>query len=381
MKTSILLYGAGAIGRGYLPWLFDFESTDIYFVDVDKDLINYLNKKKEATSFMAHKGEIEKLRFPVKGALFPNQLSQFKEDQFDLIFLQVGPRNCLQALDSISNFKAPIILSENDAQLVEKARNKGFKKVYFAVPDVITSNCAPNSMKAEDPYAVITENGQMFIDSGAKSPILLHSNRVTFLDEKQLILQQWTPKLFIHNTPHCIAAYLGALVGKTYLHETMEVPQLSRIVEGAMREMLTSLKLNWDIDHSFLDWYAEKELERFSNKLLFDPIKRVAREPLRKLALEGRLMGAANMCLSQEFIPKNILLGIISAIMFNDPEDPDHQFFYLSNYLKPKQIFTQILGLRDGEALERVLSYHYQTYFSKLSSIRKQIISSEGKSI
>src|SRR4029079_17509883 len=125
------------------------------------------------------------------------------------------------------------------------------------------------------------------------------------LDRKQLD-QQWTAKLYLHNTPHCVAAYLGALLGVEYMHEAMRDPELAAIVEGSMREMLTSLKLKWDIEHNFLDWYAQKELDRFRSELLFDPISRVAREPLRKLELEGRLIGSAQICLSLGFVPENI---------------------------------------------------------------------------
>ena len=44
------------------------------------------------------------------------------------------------------------------------------------------------------------------------------------------IKKQWAAKLYIHNTPHCIAAYLGSLCGKKYLHEGMSVTSVNSIV-------------------------------------------------------------------------------------------------------------------------------------------------------
>ena len=38
-----------------------------------------------------------------------------------------------------------------------------------------------------------------------------------------------------------------------------------------------------------------KELKRFENKLLFDPISRVAREPLRKLRSDNRIILALRL--------------------------------------------------------------------------------------
>ena len=45
MKKKLLIYGAGAIGRGYLPWVFSGKHYDFYFVDVNKSLISLLKKK------------------------------------------------------------------------------------------------------------------------------------------------------------------------------------------------------------------------------------------------------------------------------------------------------------------------------------------------
>ncbi|MHB9156118.1 MAG: mannitol dehydrogenase family protein, partial [Endomicrobiales bacterium] len=194
----------------------------------------------------------------------------------------------------------------------------GYERVYFAIPDVITSNTASKGLLKNDPLSVISENGELFIDDGAKEI----KGDIKYCDKNEL-QKQWTAKLYLHNTPHCIAAYLGALVGVRYLHESMKYPEIREIVTGSMQEMLTALKLKWDIPHSFLEWYADKEIQRFSCELLFDPISRVAREPLRKLELEGRLMGAAQICLSLGFIPKNILTGIASALLFENIDDSD----------------------------------------------------------
>ena len=51
MKKKILIYGAGAIGRGYLPWVFSEKYYDFYFVDKNKSLISLLKKKKCYESF------------------------------------------------------------------------------------------------------------------------------------------------------------------------------------------------------------------------------------------------------------------------------------------------------------------------------------------
>ncbi|MCB9683117.1 MAG: mannitol-1-phosphate 5-dehydrogenase, partial [Alphaproteobacteria bacterium] len=226
----------------------------------------------------------------------------------------------------------------------------GRDDAYFAVPDVITSNTAPEALLADDPLAVVTEDGELFVDEACG----LRFDAWRTVPRKELD-DQWTAKLYLHNTPHCVAAYLGARIGATYLHESMAHPGAEKIVRGSMHEMLNALKLRWEISHDFLDWYADKELARFANHLLCDPISRVAREPLRKLDLDGRLIGAARICLSHGILPHNLLLGIASALLFDDPRDDDRQMAFLRRALDADDLLTLVLGLTRGEALELVL--------------------------
>lgn len=79
----------------------------------------------------------------------------------------------------------------------------------------------------------------------------------------------------------------------------------------------------YNLHPNFAHYYAEKEIARFSNPLLYDPITRVAREPLRKLAEGERLIGAARLCIQSNIIPENIIKGIRAAVAYDEPNDPD----------------------------------------------------------
>jgi mannitol-1-phosphate/altronate dehydrogenase len=370
MTKKILFVGAGAIGRGYLPWLFDEKNCEFYYVDSNADIISQMAMRKCSTTYRVKNNILEKKIFKISGAYTPGQIdSNFKPD---CVFVSVGPRNCIEAVKKLPKFNCPIVLCENEPNLVDQLKQTiDNKNVYFAVPDVITSNSAPKEIIDIDGLSVITEDGEMFVDADANLTNL--TDRMHLISRDELLNKQWTAKLFIHNTPHCVAAYLGALCDKTYLHEAMEVPMVNRIVEGVMQEMLNSLKLRWDIPHDFLDWYAQKELSRFRNTMLFDPIKRVAREPLRKLELHGRLIGAANICISMGFIPENILIGIVAALNYSEGNDSDYHLNFIKDSLSHKQLLTRILGLRDGEALEIILSNRFDQLQNKVLQIKQGI--------
>ena len=52
MSKKILVYGAGAIGRGYVPWLFKQTDTKLYFVEKNKNLREKLLKFKKYNTYM-----------------------------------------------------------------------------------------------------------------------------------------------------------------------------------------------------------------------------------------------------------------------------------------------------------------------------------------
>jgi mannitol-1-phosphate/altronate dehydrogenase len=365
--TRILLIGAGAIGRGYLPWVFKNEKAEFHFIDSNPDIIRKLNEQKTFKTHRVVDEVYETLNVKVASASLPQDFASNKQD-YDLVFVSVGPRHIPKIASLVQNISAPIILCENDPLTVDTLKNlTGKKNVFFAVPDVITSNTAPQRLLQEDPLAISTEQGVLFIEEGA-GPL---PGDLSLISQDELLNKQWTAKLFLHNTPHCIAAYLGAIAGLQYVHEAMQVPEIDKIVSGSMQEMLNALKIRWDIPHSFLDWYAEKELSRFRCKLLFDPIARVAREPLRKLELDGRLIGAAQICLASGFIPENIMLGVASALLFDNPKDNDRHLAFMQRALSPASFLSHVLGLRPGEALEISLRQHLPEMFTKLRKISK----------
>jgi ketopantoate reductase len=368
-NTQIIIIGAGAIGRGFLPWVFDLVKHELVFVDTNEQIITTLNANKGYTTFRAKNNMLEEKHVLVKKAYLLKDFDVSQCDNPIAIFMAVGPRNCVKAAGYLRDAQCPIILCENDPLTVTEMKvaiNRD--NVYFAIPDVITSNSASAENMQRDAMAIHTEDGVLHVDERAG----VIDGDISFCSEDELLNKHWAAKLFLHNTPHCIAAYLGALAGVKYLHEAMRYPEIREIVVGAMNEMLTALKLRWEIPHDFLEWYADKEITRFSNILLYDPIARVAREPLRKLGLEGRLIGAAQMCLAMGFVPSNILLGIVSAILFDNKEDSDHHLLYISKVIPPPVFLTYILGLRKGEALEMILENRFAYIIEQLEILVKK---------
>ena len=363
---KIVIIGAGAIGRGFLPWCFNLKKYELVFVDNNSFIIETMKKNKGYTSFMVKNGKLEEKYIDVNYAFHLEEFDLSQLTDVNSIYMAVGPRNVLKASKGFKNINCPIVLCENDeATVVTLQKALNYNRIYFAIPDVITSNGASDENLKKDTLAIHTENGELFVDERAADTL----GNIQYVNEEEL-KKQWAAKLFLHNTPHCVAAYLGALLGLRYVHEPMKIKATREIVIGTMNEMLTALKASWKIPHEFLEWYAEKEISRFSNELLMDPISRVAREPFRKLELNGRLIGASQMCFRYGFVPYNIVKGITAAILFENEEDNDSNIIILRSHLPINVFLTYIIGLRPGEVLEDLLSSEYDKLTKSLLTLK-----------
>jgi len=365
MKKKLLIYGAGAIGRGYIPWVFSPDNYDYYYVDVDKSLCTLLNKNKKFSTYKIVDGKYEAREISFEKCYLLNE--EIKESlNVDAIITAVGPRNIPLIVDNLKKFSVPIICFENDSSSPDLIISlTGNQKVFFAIPDVIASNTAPEELRDKDPLSLVTENGVCYIDEKAKEL----GGDCLYIDKEELE-KQWMAKLYIHNTPHCIAAYVGSLLGVNYLHESMQNAESEKIVGGAMLEMASVLLKKFNLEKEFVDWYAKKELQRFKNVLLFDPISRVAREPFRKLALNERLIGSAQLCISCGILPENIMLGIMAAFCYDNPSDPDANIKYLMASLKPGDFLKIAMRLRAGEALYELLLSKWDYNLNKLNNLK-----------
>ena len=78
--------------------------------------------------------------------------------------MSVGPRNVAKAATLMTGSNVPLILCENEPNCVNTAKTVvGHDHVYFAVPDVITSNTAPQNLLESNPLSIVTEDGELFI--------------------------------------------------------------------------------------------------------------------------------------------------------------------------------------------------------------------------
>jgi mannitol-1-phosphate 5-dehydrogenase len=131
-------------------------------------------------------------------------------------------------------------------------------------------------------------------------------------------------KIFTHNIGHAALAYLGYLRGHTFIHEMFADDFVKSVFKGALDETTEALLRRHPDD---LDRRRHMEIRqdvrvRFGNPLLRDAIVRVAKDPMRKLSHDDRIIGAAELCRSQGITPHHIATICAAALCYDCPDDP-----------------------------------------------------------
>ena len=274
----------------------------------------------------------------------------FDVKNFDIVFTCVGPENCYKNAEKLKNAKL-IISCENDITTVKKLiKLTNNKNILFGIPDVITSNTASSSLLKKDPLLLVSEKGILIVEKKK----ITFPKPIVSVDEKELKVH-WDCKLFIHNAPHAIAAYLGFLKGYKFIHEAMNDKKIKKIVIGSIQEITYGMIKSGYVKKNFANYYMRKEINRFSNNLLFDPISRVARDPIRKLSKDNRLILALRIALFNKKIPDNTAIGVKAAINYYDKMDSQsvHLKMLLSS-LGYEGVLEKICGLNKKDPLNKL---------------------------
>jgi len=316
MPLKVLIYGAGAIGRGFLGPFFQKHDVSLSFVDIDTSIIDKMRKNRQYKAAVTTDTGYEMVDVFVKEAFV---LGEEKDvENYDIVFSCVGPNNCYDLADRFKKAKT-VISCENDASTALKLRElSGNPHIYFGIPDVITSNTASSALKKMDALTTITENGTLVVEKGN----YVLPREILQVDTNELKMH-WMCKLFIHNTPHAVVAYLGWLKGYFYIHEAMADGDIEEIVVGSIKEMTEGVIAAKYVPQEFACMYKEKELKRFRNKFLFDTIARVAREPLRKLRHDNRMILGLRIALFSGILPRYTAIGAKAALVYNEPKDKE----------------------------------------------------------
>jgi mannitol-1-phosphate 5-dehydrogenase len=136
-------------------------------------------------------------------------------------------------------------------------------------------------------------------------------------------------KLYLHNCGHAILGYLGYLRGHLYGYQALEDGVIRKAFEAALGESIAGIVASFGVEKVWLDNHQADLTRRFANMRLGDTSFRLGRDPIRKLAYNDRLVGAAFDAVDdpisqelQEMIRQKGLSGVMEEVSAIRPGEP-----------------------------------------------------------
>jgi mannitol-1-phosphate 5-dehydrogenase len=373
MDKTILIWGAGKIGRGFVAEAFHAGGYQIVFADADKSLVADLNREQSYTLVKAapapdgeagppagaapptgtaapaasrgpeivtidgysayHLSESERLQDLVASvpviavAVFPSVFASLADTLATGITARAGSSNprpldilvCANTRGAAEQFRE--MLHERISPAGERA--VAYLEESIGVIDTVIMRIAiptPEGYAGYGPLTVTT-NGYptMPVDARAfRGPI----PEVPILRPIETIEAEETRKFFTHNMAHAVFAYAGTMAGATTILEAAALSAVVAEVEGALAESAAALQSAFGYSDAEMSEWNASVLRNLTNPLLEDTLARLGADPIRKLGHNDRLVGAAVLCKRQGKLPWYLTRAIARAFFFDSAGDP-----------------------------------------------------------
>ncbi len=344
MSRKAVQFGAGNIGRGFLGQLYFETGYTTTFVDVVDPVVEGLNTRHEYPLRIVEE-ESETRTIGSASAIHASDADAVATAlaEADLASTAVG----VPVLDKIApliaagvarrfqDLDAPplnFIICENligaGPFLREEVRKHLDPALHGALDERVgfveasIGRMVPimtEKEKAEDPLLVCVEAYcELPVDkAGFKGPIPPLKN----MKPRDNFGAYVERKLFVHNMSHAVTGYLGYLRGHEYIWQAVTDPKVRVEVDAALSETCAGLVAKHGLDAAGLKAHGDDLLQRYQNKALGDQVARIAKDPVRKLGSNDRLIGSGLMCLEQGIEPKHVAFASAAAIRYDHPED------------------------------------------------------------
>ena len=345
MRRKAVIFGAGNVGRGFLGQLFSESGYEITFVDIDESLIEALRSRATYTIRLVDNEGTEEVHVgPVTGLLSCNADAVAAAlAGATLAATAVGARALPQiaplvgagiALRAQRGVASPlnIIVCENlkgaatiFRDLVTERLDASYhpylaSQVGFV--ETVIGRMVPQpspKLRAQDRTLIVVEPyKQLPVDHlgfVGEAPQIVG---MVACDNFELYTAR---KLYLHNMGHAVLGYLGYRRGHALGYKALEDPEVRPIFDGAMGESLEGIASCYGASREWLRAHVAELTARFANRALADPVLRLARDPLRKLAPSDRLVGAARLSERAGIIPMNLAWAIAGGLAFDAPQD------------------------------------------------------------
>lgn len=331
--AQVLIFGAGKIARGFLGHLLYRAGVDMAFVEQAPQLVTLLTE--------SGRYRVSVLGNPEKSDVVsgfrvyaPDDRAGIQREMADAttLFTAVGGKN-LPAIApaigyalSVAGRPVNVITCENwtkPAQQLERAVRELYPNVQagFAEAVVMRSAIEPDPQElAEDPLLVnVQDYWHLPVDAAGLIAPLPPVKELEPIENFGGFLEQ---KFYTYNAANGTVSYLGALLSHERISDAAWDDRILSILDMVYLETGQALARKYGMPLQEQLAFAATSKTKLQDRVIVDNVERNARDPLRKLGPQDRLVGSARLCERHGVEPVGLATAIAAALHYTNEDDP-----------------------------------------------------------
>ena len=341
---SCVIFGAGKIARGFVGHLLYLSNIEFVFVEKVDALADLINERGQYTVNILGAPEKNTL---VKGAraLKFSQAEEIAREiaRADCVFNAVGGKNLSEIVPFLTagielrakinpapfnivtceNWKLPAdILRRGISETIREEQRAFFEENVGITEAVIMRSAieATPDLLEKDPLIVNVQDFWEFPYDASRLKAPMPEGMIC-----QKPIHEFTGflerKFYTYNAANGTTSFVGALLGYKYIADAAHDERILTLLDGVYRETATALskKHNFPFEEQWA--FTRTSLNKLRDRNIVDYIERNARDPMRKLGPDDRLVGSARLCLEYGVKPENLAVAIACAMHYTEPTD------------------------------------------------------------
>jgi mannitol-1-phosphate 5-dehydrogenase len=344
---TIVIWGAGKIGRGFVADLFFEAGYDLVLVDQSTDLIAQLGQAGRYTVVRAESPEQRK-DVVIEGytalstdqadalaaaitttdliavAVFPQDFASLARELADGLVVRHQTRRaapldillCTNLAHAGPQFRALL-----EAAMPEEARD--YMQSQLGIVETLVIRMVtepPAELHRREPLLVWT-NGypELPVDRHAFKGAIPSVPGLRLVEDMRA---EETRKLYTYNTFQAALAYLGAREGYRLAVDSLADSEVRAQAEAALGEASHALQAEYGFSADEMARWVSAVLKQTNNPLLADSLERLGADPRRKLRREDRLIGPALLARQHGIQPRYLVRAAAAGLQFDNPAGP-----------------------------------------------------------
>ena len=334
---SSVIFGAGKIARGFIGHLHYLSGIPFTFVEKADGLVDLINERGQYFVNILGNAEDSCTVIGAKALKF-SQEEEITEVicEADAIFTAVGGKNLRDIAPMLAkgiaakaktgmtlnivtceNWKLPAnILREEISNLLTGEELEYFQTKVGVTEAVIMRSAIESSaeMLEKDPLVVnVQDFWELPVDASRIVGKLPELQCLKLIESFTGFLER---KFYTYNAANGTTSFIGALLGHEKIADAAHDERILKILDGVYMETAQALskKHNFPLEEQLAFTLTSKR--KLQDYTIVDFIERNARDPLRKLGPDDRLVGSARLVLEYGFKPENLCIAIAAAIHY-----------------------------------------------------------------